>query len=111
MSNLLFKKDFTTQELQMLQLEMNKRQRSSGTTWLLWFFLGVFGAHRFYLGRTGSAVAMLLTFGGLGIWAFIDLFLVSGMVRNANEEIETKIVEELMIMKKAQLNDVAVSAQ
>ena len=45
---------------------------------LLAFFLGVFGVHRFYLGRIGSGIAMLLitcTFFGLfvtGIWAFVD---------------------------------------
>jgi TM2 domain-containing membrane protein YozV len=51
---------------------------------LLAFFVGVFGVHRFYLGRTGSGVVMLIltcTFVGLavtGIWAFIDFirFLV-----------------------------------
>ncbi|OPZ83719.1 MAG: TM2 domain protein [bacterium ADurb.Bin425] len=44
---------------------------------LLCLFLGVFGAHRFYLGKTGSAVAQLLTFGGLGIWMTIDLFMLA----------------------------------
>jgi TM2 domain-containing membrane protein YozV len=44
---------------------------------LLCLFLGVFGAHRFYLGKTGSAVAQLLTFGGLGIWMAIDLFMLA----------------------------------
>ncbi|WP_326524330.1 TM2 domain-containing protein [Sphingomonas sp.] len=45
---------------------------------LLAFFVGVFGVHRFYLGRTGSGIAMLVltcTFFGLvvtGLWAFID---------------------------------------
>jgi TM2 domain-containing membrane protein YozV len=45
---------------------------------LLAFFLGVFGVHRFYLGRIGSGVVMLLltcTFVGViitGVWAFID---------------------------------------
>jgi len=45
---------------------------------LLAFFLGVFGVHRFYLGRIGSGVVMLIltcTVVGLlvtGIWAFID---------------------------------------
>ena len=43
---------------------------------ILAFFFGVFGAHRFYLGRPKSAVAMLLTLGGFGIWAIIDFILI-----------------------------------
>ncbi len=45
---------------------------------LLAFFIGTLGIHRFYLGRNGSAVLMIVisaTFVGLivtGIWAFID---------------------------------------
>jgi TM2 domain-containing membrane protein YozV len=44
---------------------------------LLCFFVGVFGAHRFYVGKTGSGVAQLLTLGGLGIWAFVDLIMIT----------------------------------
>lgn len=43
---------------------------------LLCWFLGCFGAHRFYVGRTGSAIAMIFTLGGLGIWAFVDLIVI-----------------------------------
>lgn len=43
---------------------------------LLAFFFGVFGAHRFYVGKTGTAVAQLLTLGGLGIWSFIDFLII-----------------------------------
>lgn len=43
---------------------------------LLCFFFGVFGAHRFYVGKTGTAVIQLLTLGGLGIWAMIDLVVI-----------------------------------
>ena len=45
-------------------------------TFLLCWFLGVFGAHRFYVGKTGSAIAMILTLGGLGIWNFIDWIVI-----------------------------------
>ena len=45
------------------------------------FFLGEFGAHRFYLGKIGTAIAMLVTMGGLGIWAFVDFILaVAGIM-------------------------------
>lgn len=35
--------------------------------------LGVAGLHRLYVGRTRSGLAMLFTFGALGIWTLIDL--------------------------------------
>ena len=35
---------------------------------LLCFFLGIFGAHRFYVGKIGTAIAQIFTLGGLGIW-------------------------------------------
>ena len=48
--------------------------KSRTTTLLLCLFLGILGAHRFYVGKTGSAIGMLLlNFTGIGeIWAIID---------------------------------------
>ena len=45
-------------------------------TVLLCYFLGIFGVHRFYVGKTGSGIAQVLTLGGLGIWKFIDLIII-----------------------------------
>lgn len=44
---------------------------------VLAWFLGAFGAHRFYLGQTGLAVLQLLTLGGCGIWSFIDIVVLA----------------------------------
>ena len=43
---------------------------------LLSFFVGQLGIDRFYLGKIGTGVIKLLTAGGLGIWALIDIFLI-----------------------------------
>ena len=57
--------------------------KSRLATTLFAFFLGAFGAHRFYLGKIGTAIAMLLTAGGLGIWALVDfIFAVSGHMKD-----------------------------
>lgn len=41
---------------------------------LLWFFLGIFAAHRWYLGSPiGWNILYIVTLGGLGIWAIVDL--------------------------------------
>lgn len=49
--------------------------KSFVVTWLLGWLLGSFGADRFYLGKIGTAIVKLVTAGGLGIWALIDLIM------------------------------------
>ena len=72
----------------MMLFEANKK--TAVAAYLLWFFLGLFGAHNFYLKRTGVAVAQLilsLTILGMVItvfWTLVDAFLIPGWVRNQN---------------------------
>jgi TM2 domain-containing membrane protein YozV len=72
----------------MMIFEVNKKDICAA--YALWFFLGYFGAHNFYLRRTGVAVAQLvltLTIIGLVInffWHFVDAFLIPGWVRREN---------------------------
>jgi TM2 domain-containing membrane protein YozV len=48
--------------------------------------LGVFGAHRFYVGKIGTGLLQLCTFGGLGLWYLYDLITIaSGEFRDVND--------------------------
>jgi TM2 domain-containing membrane protein YozV len=64
--------------------------KSALVAYLLWFFVGLFGAHNFYLKRTGIAVVQLiLTITVVGsvitlVWIIVDAFLIPGWVRNLN---------------------------
>ena len=52
--------------------------RSWRVALLLSIFLGMFGADRFYIGRTRSGIMKLVTLGCLGIWWLTDLILIAG---------------------------------
>ena len=80
--NDLLKDRVITQEEFDLQKEklLNSSITTSTTDWLtlflLPFFVGVLGVHRFYVGKIGTGFLMLLTLGGLGVWFLVDLILV-----------------------------------
>ncbi len=52
--------------------------RSRGVALALACILGVFGAHRFYAGKHGTAVLQLFTLGGLGCWTLYDAIIIAG---------------------------------
>lgn len=54
--------------------------KSKGTAYLLWFFLGIFGAHCFYLGKVGKGILYLFTLGLGGIGLLYDLFTLGNQV-------------------------------
>lgn len=83
-------------------------KKSTGTAFLFWFFTGGVGGHRFYLGRTGSAVAQLLLAlvgwplvlaAGVGlvlvlplvIWVLIDAFRLGEMVEAHNTALMARL--------------------
>lgn len=54
------------------------------TSLLLSIFLGAYGVDRFFIGDTGMGIGKLLTCGGCGIWAIIDMFMIMGATREKN---------------------------
>jgi TM2 domain-containing membrane protein YozV len=89
----------------MLRYDANKK--SVGVAYGLWFFFCFLGAHRFYLKQTGTAIAMLVIFlvslpltlaavgflglAVVGIWCFVDAFLIPGMTRDYNNRLITQL--------------------
>tara|TARA_Y100000588_G_scaffold145440_1_gene159292 strand:- start:170 stop:391 length:222 start_codon:yes stop_codon:yes gene_type:complete len=55
----------------------NVSEKSFVATLILCLLLGGFGVHRFYVGKVGTGIPMLLTLGGLGIWQLIDLIVIA----------------------------------
>ncbi|WP_066582954.1 TM2 domain-containing protein [Cellulomonas timonensis] len=57
-------------------LDPHSSPRNRTVAAVLAFFVGVLGIHRFYVGKIGTGVAMLLTFGGLGFWTLYDFVII-----------------------------------
>ena len=51
--------------------------KSRGIALALGGCLGLFGAHRYYVGKIGTGILQTVTFGGLGLWWLYDMILVS----------------------------------
>ena len=56
-------------------MEVSPKSRLATT--LLAFFLGGIGVHRFYLGKIGTGILMIVTLGGFGIWALVDFIMAA----------------------------------
>lgn len=94
MDNLALKKDLSTEQLAMVQAEVERKKKSKLIMYILWLFTGGIGGHRYYLGDIGYAAGMTFTLGGVGIWALIDVFLIGKRL-----EVKTAKLEREAILK------------
>jgi TM2 domain-containing membrane protein YozV len=91
-----------TQDKILIEQRVANEKPSAAVAYILLLFLGLLGAHRFYLGRVGSAIAMLLislTIVGAAVtlvWCIVDLFLRPGIVREAMEDLRRKYTMDAM---------------
>ncbi|MBV8189129.1 MAG: TM2 domain-containing protein [Alphaproteobacteria bacterium] len=88
-------------------MQYDAAKKSTGIAYLLWFFLGWFGAHRFYLGQTGTGAAMAMIsvvswitvfiaigfvgFIVIGVWWLVDALLIPGIATRVNQELATRL--------------------
>lgn len=93
------KKRLTQEQQSILASEFEKKKKSKLITFLLWFFFGALGIHRFYIGDTGLGIAMLLLgWLTLGIWPFIDgIYVLVKRVDVINENIEQDIINQVIV--------------
>ncbi|MFN3661738.1 NINE protein [Yoonia sp.] len=107
-----------TQQQILLEQRVANGKKSLGVAYLLLFFLGGFGAHRFYLGRMGTGFAILfLVWGGVllsailigipmliigGIWVLVDIFLLPSMVELDTQRLRATAAQEINAMALTQ---------
>lgn len=103
----------STQQQILIEQRVANEAKSTGAAYLIWFFLGGFGGHRFYLGRSGSAFAQLaMTIIGAitlpvgigailliinGIWILVDAFLIPGMVQAQKDQVRQSLMTNALI--------------
>lgn len=88
----------STQQLMLVEQRVTNDGPSKGVAYLFWFFLWFVSAHRFYLGRPGSAILQILSYFILigFVWLLIDAFLIPGMIRDKQDQIRQKFMVEIM---------------
>lgn len=80
LNDLLKEGVLTQEEYDSQKNKLLKSDSQSQNQWivvlLLAFFLGFIGAHRFYVGKNGTGILMILTVGGIGLWVLFDLIVI-----------------------------------
>ena len=74
------------------QYEYKKRGKSTVSAYVLWFFLGILGAHRFYVGDYLRGFLLLFTLGGFIIGWLADCAFLKKRVDEYNEDLETEVL-------------------
>lgn len=100
----LLRNDLTNDELILLNSEIKRRGKNIAVAYLLGILLGIVGGHRFYLGKVGTAIIMLLITAGTmgygiivtGPWTIIDLFRMPRMIEQKNLVLENRIAQEIL---------------
>ncbi len=96
LENELQKEDLTEKELAILDREYNMLKKDLNIAYLLCVFTGLFGIHKFYLGKIGMGVAYFFTGGLLLIGLLYDLVTLPQQVYEYNSQLEYDIIQRIL---------------
>ncbi len=87
----------TTEQQLLIEARVTNAGPNIVVAYLFWFFLWFVSAHRFYLGRPGSALLQILSYFILigFVWILVDIFLIPGMVRAKQERLRDEYAATL----------------
>ncbi|KRN88162.1 TM2 domain-containing protein [Ligilactobacillus acidipiscis] len=114
-SNTYLLSKLTNEERLLVNSEVEKNKKSPVVAYLLWFFTGFMGGHRYFFHKTGSAVAMTLIFWLLvwlfglgaiitGIWELVDVFLINGWLKENQNKVENQAAQEILTSRAHEQN-------
>ncbi|MEF2554364.1 TM2 domain-containing protein [Aurantimonas sp. A2-1-M11] len=104
------------QERMLIEQRVMREAKSLVTAYLLWLFVGSLGAHRFYIGRTGSAVTLMALFVlgwltlalGVGVillivagsWLLLDAFLIPRMISEQKDALREDLIRAALFFEQ-----------
>lgn len=109
----MYYNQLSVQEKSLVEQQVTNNKKSVLVAYILWFFLGMTGAHRFYASKgkvaaiiqlVSSIIGFLTTFifigflilFVLGVWVLIDAFLIPGMVRKQADELRELLSKDVL---------------
>lgn len=95
-------RELNSEQQKIFISEFERRKKSVGISYLLWFLLGW---HYAYLKKWGWLILYILTVGGFFIWAIIDLFRIPKIVEQYNNDLALEILRDISIMFPDEVRD------
>ncbi|GBF57314.1 hypothetical protein PbB2_00979 [Candidatus Phycosocius bacilliformis] len=98
--------EITQEDMIAIELRADEESKSPFQAYVFWFFLGLVGAHRFYIGhgKTGFLMAALTcSMIGLPIsiaWWLADSVLLGSLLQHEREIVRDRIAREVLDLKR-----------
>jgi TM2 domain-containing membrane protein YozV len=98
--------EITQEDMIAIELRTDEESKAPFQAYVLWFFLGWLGAHRFYIGHSKSGLAMLLlslSLVGFPIsffWWLFDSVRLGGLLQEERDLVRDRIARETLELKQ-----------